>query len=442
MLADLGNVRSSLRKSQVRVNRLDGRCHLEDSKGEALEEVVRPIVAAAIRASVDEPVPVAVAVNVHTAQRLAAPYTQAHGSRAEPNWAMPRLTKLCEANARPGYLTAKAHEYLDEDKVLNAKVRMLASMLQEAKKTVAYTGAGISVTAGIPDWATKHGNGSSKKLTEEELAVVAAAARPTIAHRVLVAAHGAGLLQKWIQQNHDGLPQKAGFPQEDMNEIHGAIFDPSNPLVPMDGKVREDLHSDLLQWERNADLVLALGSSLCGMAADSLVRVVADRERRRKALGAVIITVQKTVCDEDAALRIFAPLDRVAELLAQELKLHIPDEDHWYVPAVPAEYRARDDLFSVPYGSDGRLKLVDEDREMLDLSLGAKVTITAGPNLGAVATSEGQNDEGHYRLRLGSSGSTRVALLGSWWVEAAVLGRVPSIPVVTLHREGNTSRIH
>ena len=28
--------------------------------------------------------------------------------------------------------------------------------------------------------------------------------------------------QTWVQQNHDGLPQKAGFPQQDMIEIHGS----------------------------------------------------------------------------------------------------------------------------------------------------------------------------------------------------------------------------
>ena len=34
-----------------------------------------------------------------------------------------------------------------------------------------------------------------------------------VTHRVLAALQKAGLLHGWIQQNHDGLPQKAGFPQ-------------------------------------------------------------------------------------------------------------------------------------------------------------------------------------------------------------------------------------
>merc|ERR1712232_1119699 len=117
----------------------------------------------------------------------------------------------------------------------------------------------------------------------------------------------------------------------------------------MDGQVRDDLHSDLIRWERSADLVLALGSSLCGMAADQLVRAVAERARKGKALGAVIVALQQTACDADAALRIFAPLDRVAALLREELKLEIADPRCPYVPMISPQYILRTDVFTVPY---------------------------------------------------------------------------------------------
>lgn len=55
---------------------------------------------------------------------------------------------------------------------------------------------------------------------------------------------GAGLLHSWVQQNHDGLPQKAGFSQEKINEIHGAWYDPSNPVV----QFNESLRTDLFEW--------------------------------------------------------------------------------------------------------------------------------------------------------------------------------------------------
>jgi NAD-dependent SIR2 family protein deacetylase len=47
-----------------------------------------------------------------------------------------------------------------------------------------------------------------------------------------------GRLKRWIQQNHDGLPQKAGLPQSAINEIHGAWYDVTNPVVKFSGEVR------------------------------------------------------------------------------------------------------------------------------------------------------------------------------------------------------------
>lgn len=39
--------------------------------------------------------------------------------------------------------------------VLDAKVALLASLLKQSRHTCAYTGAGLSQAAGIPDYATK-----------------------------------------------------------------------------------------------------------------------------------------------------------------------------------------------------------------------------------------------------------------------------------------------
>merc|ERR1712070_395772 len=160
-----------------------------------------------------------------------------------------------------------------------------------------------------------------------------------------------GHLFRFIQQNHDGLPQKAGMPQHLLNEIHGAWFDPSNPVVAMSGNLREDLFSDLLECERQADLVLALGSSLCGMNADRLVSTCALRARKNRALkeaaagtqkkaagvslksfseeqvsgltsfGSIIVSLQRTVHDHNSSLRIFGLIDEVMEMLAEEMDL-------------------------------------------------------------------------------------------------------------------------
>ena len=58
---------------------------------------------------------------------------------------------------------------------------------------------------------------------------------------------GAGLVSDWVQQNHDGLPQKAGYPQEDVIEVHGSWYDPANPVICYDGTLRRDVFSRMKQ---------------------------------------------------------------------------------------------------------------------------------------------------------------------------------------------------
>ena len=118
-----------------------------------------------------------------------------------------------------------------------------------------------------------------------------------------------GLLHGWVQQNHDGLPQKAGFPQERINEIHGSWYDPGNPVTWRSGEAQSlwtkksdekttmsiyvlrisielsafcisakvvkysgTLHNRSYPWMREdaetADLCLVLGTSLGGLNAD------------------------------------------------------------------------------------------------------------------------------------------------------------------------------
>ncbi len=175
--------------------------------------------------------------------------------------------------SRPGYHEqTKAHEYFDAPDVLLAKVKALADLIRRSRHMCAYTGAGISTSSGINDYASKAG-AKSVAVGEQVMKKLASPllASPTISHRVLAAMHPTHL-KHWVQQNHDGLPQKAGFPQEALNEIHGAWFDPSNPVVPMSGNLRDDLIERLMEWEAKADLVLVLGTSLSGMNADRMVR--------------------------------------------------------------------------------------------------------------------------------------------------------------------------
>ncbi|CAF0751016.1 unnamed protein product [Adineta ricciae] len=241
-----------------------------------------------------------------------------HGQAGDSNWKLPQLVVASTRKARPDmHGTIDASEYLDDDTVLNAKLDIVVSLIQKSKQFVVYTGAGISTSSGIGDYASK----ASNSIVMQETSVNRLKAKPTLTHHVLVALEKKNLLQHWVQQNHDGLAQRAGYPQEKLNEIHGSWFNKKNPVVLMDDKLRPDLHKWMLEWAEKADLVLAMGSSMCGMEADVVATSVAEREGT---LGLVIINLQKTPHDHLAKVRIFAPCDKVMSILARKMKLRIP----------------------------------------------------------------------------------------------------------------------
>lgn len=355
----------------------------------------------------------------------------AHGLLAEVSWALPTVARVCSEQARPGYRTMLAHEYLDTDNVLKAKVKLVADLIRKSKNCVAYTGAGISTASGIDDYATKAVDSiaSSKKYSPWE-------AIPTLAHRVLVGLHSAGFLKHWVQQNHDGLPQKAGFPQNDLNEIHGAWFDPSNPVVPMSGSLRTDLIERLLEWEEKADLCLALGTSMVGMNADRIAVTPAEKFRKKVngSLGTVIVALQQTQYDSIASVRIFATLDVFAKLLAEELRTVIPDSPK-YEPLLRDELILHD----LPYTSDGKLLTQTGSGITLDLRPGSKLRVVNQPSWDQAAVGNvcvvvepapEFKAQGNICVRFGSDSSPKLRVLGRWMLEAARRGELQLLPLV------------
>jgi len=274
-------------------------------------------------------------------------------------------------------------------------------------------------------------------------------AKPTLAHRVLTALHHAGKISHWVQQNHDGLPQKAGFPQHHLNEIHGAWFDPSNPVVPMSGTLRSDLCDVMYEYEAKTDLSIALGTSLCGMNADRMVTTPSRKflkhrnVKQNKSLGSVIIGLQQTQCDHICSLRIFSKIDDVMALLAEEMKLDVPTETPVY--KCDKSVQPAFDLFLVPYDKNGNR--TKQGTSMWDLRDGAQVVVNGGPGVGFTGTVVGKTADGHYRISLpcireGSPDHGKglvTYLLGSWWVQQAVEGLATTLPVVNKPEEGSST---
>ena len=152
-----------------------------------------------------------------------------HGRGYEGRTRPPRTTWKStkpprDDHSSPDWL--KASEFQDLKGVNEDKCQALAALLRMSRKTVLYTGAGISASV-IGQAARSGANTQGWKGTALNRKQVP----PTTTHQALGLLGRLGLVHSWVQQNHDGLPQKAGFPQEHINEIHGSWFDPSNPVV-------------------------------------------------------------------------------------------------------------------------------------------------------------------------------------------------------------------
>ena len=120
------------------------------------------------------------------------------------------------------------------------EIEQLAQLIVESKKTVVFTGAGISTESGIPDFRSPGGIWSKyepedftiqkflsspaarkthwKMFTESGLIMEA---EPNPAHYAIAELYQLGKLDCVITQNVDNLHQKAGVPEDKVFELHG-----------------------------------------------------------------------------------------------------------------------------------------------------------------------------------------------------------------------------
>mmetsp|Transcript_14948 Transcript_14948/g.20882 ORF Transcript_14948/g.20882 Transcript_14948/m.20882 type:complete len:317 (+) Transcript_14948:272-1222(+) len=308
---------------------------------------------------------------------------------------------------------------------------------------VAYTGAGLSTASGIKDYASKSKDSAATGSKAEQKPLKRGRdAEPTFSHFVLTALYQAGYLKGWVQQNHDGLPQKAGFPQCKINEIHGSWFDVSNPVVPMSGSLRSDLCSWMEEEEERADLVFAMGTSLSGMHADEVVSASAKRYLEKGiGFGSVIVGFQKTKMDKLASIRIFSKIDDVMKMLVEELMIDVPTTK--YSLSIPEGAQTdQPHVFKVPYSSKTGKK--SKETTTWDLRVGSKIMLTAGPGKGFVGkvTRTPADPFDHYSVRLpctregkGLGDKKKSYTLGSWWIESCCRGEVPRLPIVNVTKK-------
>jgi NAD-dependent deacetylase len=242
------------------------------------------------------------------------------------------------------------------------KVRRLAELIRESGRTVALTGAGISVPSGIPDFRTPE-TGAWARADPMEVAhsevfrrdparfwsyyrprfQSLGDKRPNAAHQALAELERQGLLAGVITQNIDRLHRAAG--SRNVVEVHGSIATSScaecrvaygveevEALFEDDGvarcgaccgPVKPDvvLFGELLpeaamaaaqELAETADLMLCIGSSLVVHPVASLPALTLERGGRL-----AIVTIGPTPYDGDAELKLEGDVDReLPDLLA------------------------------------------------------------------------------------------------------------------------------
>ena len=224
--------------------------------------------------------------------------------------------------------------------------KQIAKWLTDSQRAVVFTGAGVSTESGIPDFRSPGGIWTRFRTVYYDEFMASAEARheywqqksqghrefadaePNAGHRVIAKWEQNGLVRGVITQNIDGLHQLAG--SSEVLQLHGtarqiqcqdcgAMFD-ADPLVtefletdkvPACGQCErgrlkhatvsfgQSLPGEVLEtaihWSQEADLLIAIGSSLVVTPAADLP-VIAKRGGARL----VIINRDETPLDEMA----------------------------------------------------------------------------------------------------------------------------------------------
>jgi len=123
---------------------------------------------------------------------------------------------------------------------IDSLIERVADLIINARRTVAFTGAGISTESGIPDFRSPGGiwdrydpedftyqkfisdaKSRKKRWQMLELAGLLTEVEPNLAHYAIADLDALGKLDCVITQNIDNLHQKAGVPADKIFELHG-----------------------------------------------------------------------------------------------------------------------------------------------------------------------------------------------------------------------------
>uniref|UniRef100_A0A3B1J7Y4 NAD-dependent protein deacylase sirtuin-6 n=1 Tax=Astyanax mexicanus TaxID=7994 RepID=A0A3B1J7Y4_ASTMX len=263
-------------------------------------------------------------------------------------------------------------EEFDSAEDLKAKVETLAQLIRDSQYMVVHSGAGISTSAGIPDFRGPKGVWTMEEKGEmPHFDTTFEDAKPSLTHLALLQLQRAGYLKYLISQNVDGLHVRSGFPRDRLSELHGNMFVEECEkcgkqyvrdtvigvmgLKPT-GRYCEVTRSRGLRACRRADLALTLGTSLQIKPSGDLPLLT-----KRTGGKVVIVNLQPTKHDKHAHLRINGYVDEVMGQLMKLLGLEIPE---WAGPTMCESSGGDADI--LPFGAwkkEVKIELKIEEKE-------------------------------------------------------------------------------
>lgn len=104
-------------------------------------------------------------------------------------------------------------ELVETSDEIDQKAQQLANLIRNSKHFIVFTGAGVSTSAGIPDFRGPDGAWTLQAQGRQRTtaAVSTLQAIPTATHMALVALQNQGLMKYLVSQNCDGLHRRSGI---------------------------------------------------------------------------------------------------------------------------------------------------------------------------------------------------------------------------------------
>ena len=239
---------------------------------------------------------------------------------------------------------------------MDKNIEKLKEIINNSKNIVVFTGAGISVPSGIPDFRSSNGLYSEKikgNISPETIIshdffmllpnefyefykekMIYASAKPNIAHKFFAELEKEGKVNAVVTQNIDGLHQLAG--SKNVLELHGSIYrnfctkchkafdldyilnssgvpkcDKCGAVIKPDvvlyGEMLDgDVVNSAVKTIKSADTLIVVGTSLVVQPAASFVQMF-------KGENLVILNKSKTPLDSLATLVIKGDIEKIIE---------------------------------------------------------------------------------------------------------------------------------